>query len=396
MINKSYKIEMKIRYFDHAATTPVREEVIKEMIPYFGMEYGNASVMYSLGRSAKRAINTARRQVANVINCEPSEVYFTSCGSESDNLAIKGFAYANREKGNHIITSKIEHHAVLDSCKSLEKEGFRVTYLNVDEKGFIDVAQLLNSITPDTILITIMFANNEIGTIEPIEEIGRIAKEKNIVFHTDAVQAIGNARIDVKKMNIDMLSLSGHKFYAPKGVGALYIKDGIKIKKLQDGGEQESNLRAGTENVAEIVGLGKAINLIYGQFDEYNSKLKELRDYYISEVQRSIPNVKVNGDLVERLPGNASISFSGVDGSELLFKLDELGICASAGSACSTSNPEPSHVLTAIGLEKEYINGTLRVSFGKDNTKEDAQYLVESLKSIINSKSLSRILCKFS
>lgn len=386
MINISYKIEMKIRYFDHAATTPVREEVIKEMIPYFGMEYGNASVMYSLGRSAKRAINTARRQVANVINCEPSEVYFTSCGSESDNLAIKGFAYANREKGKHIITSKIEHHAVLDSCKSLEKEGFRVTYLNVDEKGFIDVAQLLNSITPDTILITIMFANNEIGTIEPIEEIGRIAKEKNIVFHTDAVQAIGNARIDVKKMNIDMLSLSGHKFYAPKGVGALYIKDGIKIKKLQDGGEQECNLRAGTENVAEIVGLGKAINLIYGQFDEYNSKLKELRDYYISEVQRSIPNVKVNGDLVERLPGNASISFSGVDGSELLFKLDELGICASAGSACSTSNPEPSHVLTAIGLEKEYINGTLRVSFGKDNTKEDAQYLVESLKSIINSK----------
>lgn len=386
MINISYKIEMKIRYFDHAATTPVREEVIKKMIPYFGMEYGNASVMYSLGRSAKRAINNARRQVANVINCEPSEVYFTSCGSESDNLAIKGFAYANREKGNHIITSKIEHHAVLDSCKSLEKEGFRVTYLNVDEKGFIDVAQLLNSITPDTILITIMFANNEIGTIEPIEEIGRIAKEKNIVFHTDAVQAIGNARIDVKKMNIDMLSLSGHKFYAPKGVGALYIKDGIKIKKLQDGGEQECNLRAGTENVAEIVGLGKAINLIYGQFDEYNSKLKELRDYYISEVQRSIPNVKVNGDLVERLPGNASISFSGVDGSELLFKLDELGICASAGSACSTSNPEPSHVLTAIGLEKEYINGTLRVSFGKDNTKEDAQYLVESLKSIINSK----------
>ena len=386
MINISYKIEMKNRYFDHAATTPLRQQVIKEMIPYFGMEYGNASVMYSLGRSAKRAINNARRQVANVINCEPSEVYFTSCGSESDNLAIKGFAYANREKRNHIITSKIEHHAVLDSCKSLEKEGFRVTYLNVDEKGFIDVAQLLNSITPDTILITIMFANNEIGTIEPIEEIGRIAKEKNIVFHTDAVQAIGNARIDVKKMNIDMLSLSGHKFYAPKGVGALYIKDGIKIKKLQDGGEQECDLRAGTENVAEIVGLGKAINLIYGQFDEYNSKLKELRDYYISEVQRSIPNVKVNGDLVERLPGNASISFSGVDGSELLFKLDELGICASAGSACSTSNPEPSHVLTAIGLEKEYINGTLRVSFGKDNTKEDAQYLVESLKSIINSK----------
>lgn len=383
MLNMPYENEMKIRYFDHAATTPVREEVIKEMIPYFGTEYGNASAMYSIGRNARRVINIARRQVAEVINCEPSEVYFTSCGSESDNLAIKGYAYANRSKGNHIITSKIEHHAVLDSCRSLEKEGYSVTYLNVDENGFIDINQLLNSITDKTILITIMFANNEIGTIEPIMEIGKIAKERNIAFHTDAVQAIGNALINVKQMNIDMLSLSGHKFYAPKGVGALYIKKGITLKKLQDGGEQESNLRSGTENVAEIVGLGKAIELIYRQFDEYNNKLKKLRDYYISEVRNKIPNTKVNGDLEKRLSGNANISFAGVDDSELLFKLDELGICASAGSACSTSNPEPSHVLTAIGLNKEFINGTLRISFGKDNNIEDVDYLVKSLSNII-------------
>ena len=265
---------MKIRYFDHAATTPVRDEVIKEMLPYFGIEYGNASVMYSLGRNAKRAIKKAREQVAYALNADINEIYFTSCGSESDNLAIKGFAYENKNRGNHIITSKIEHHAVLDSCKSLEKEGFNVTYLDVDKNGIVDIQELINSITPKTILISIMFANNEIGTIEPIEEIGKIAKQKNIIFHTDAVQAIGNAKIDVKKLNIDMLSLSGHKFYAPKGVGALYIRNGIKVRKLQDGGEQESNMRAGTENVAEIVGLGKAIELIYNEFDSYNLKIK--------------------------------------------------------------------------------------------------------------------------
>lgn len=375
--------KMKIRYFDHAATTPVREEVIKEMIPYFGVEYGNASVMYSLGRSAKKAINKAREQIANTINCNPHEIYFTSCGSESDNLAIKGFAYANKEKGNHIITSKIEHHAVLDSCKTLERQGFRVTYLNVDENGKIDMNELLNSITPETILISIMFANNEIGTIEPIEEIGKIAKERNIAFHTDAVQAIGNTRIDVQKLNIDMLSLSGHKFYAPKGVGALYVKNGVEFEKLQDGGEQEQNKRAGTENVAEIVGLGKAIELIYNEYDEYNAKLRELRNYFFSELQKNFENIKINGDLENRLPGNANVSFKNVDGSELLFKLDEYGICASAGSACSTANPMPSHVLTAIGLEKEMLNGTLRFSFGKDNTKEDIDYLINKLKEII-------------
>ncbi len=374
---------MKIRYFDHAATTPVREEVIKEMIPYFGVQYGNASVMYSLGRNARKAMNNARDKVANAINCDMNEIYFTSCGSESDNLAIKGFAYANRNKGNHIITSKIEHHAVLDSCKSLEKEGFKVTYLNVEENGVVDLQELVNSITPETILISIMFANNEIGTIEPIERIGEIAKKHNIVFHTDAVQAVGNLRIDVKALNIDMLSLSGHKFYAPKGVGALYVKEGIDFKKLQDGGEQENNKRAGTENVAEIVGLGKAIELIYNEFDSYNKKLTELRDYYISKVKENITGIKVNGDMSNRLPGNANISFKGITGSELLLKLDEAHICTSAGSACSTSNPGPSHVLTAIGLDKEYLNGTLRVSFGRDNTKEDVDYLVDTIKKIV-------------
>ena len=377
---------MEIKYFDHAATTPVREEVIKEMLPYFGVQYGNASNMYSLGRNAKRAINNARKKVADVLNCDINEIYFTSCGSESDNLAIKGFAYANKEKGNHIITSKIEHHAVLNSCKSLEKEGYEVTYLNVDKNGIIDLEELINSITNKTILISIMFANNEIGTIQPIQLIGKIAKEKNIAFHTDAVQAIGSCVIDVRKMNIDMLSLSGHKFYAPKGVGSLYVKQGIKFNKLQDGGEQENGKRAGTENVAEIVGIGKAIELIYSEFESYNRHLKELRDYYISKVSENLNDIKINGDIENRLSGNANISFKGINGSELLFKLDEANICASAGSACSTSNPEPSHVLTAIGLDKEYLNGTLRVSFGRSNTKEDVDYLVNNIKSIIEQK----------
>ena len=374
---------MKIRYFDNAATTPVREEVLKEMLPYFGVEYGNASTMYSIGRNARRAMNHSRRQVAEAINCNVDEIYFTSCGSESDNLAIKGYALANKDKGNHIITSKIEHHAVLDTCKTLEKQGFKVTYLNVDSNGFVDLNQLVNSINDKTILITIMFANNEIGTIEPIEQIGQIAKQKKIVFHTDAVQAIGNMKIDVKKLNIDMLSLSGHKFYAPKGVGALYVKNGINFNKMIDGGEQESNKRAGTENVAEIVALGKAIELINNEYEEYNKKLINLRDYYIDRVQKEIKNVKVNGDLEKRLPGNANISFKEIDGEELLLKLDEVGICASAGSACSTSNPQPSHVLTAIGLEKEYLDGTLRVSLGRDNNKEDVDFLVDNLKRII-------------
>jgi len=377
---------LKIRYFDHAATTPVSKEVLEEMLPFFTLQYGNASSMYSIGRQAKKAMEQARRRVAVAIGAKPKEIYFTSCGSESDNLAIKGIAYANKQKGNHIITSKIEHPAVLHTCQILEKQGFEVTYLNVDENGFIDLQQLKNSIRPTTILISIMFANNEIGTIEPIEVIAQIAKQHHIIFHTDAVQAIGNVKINVEQMQIDALSMSGHKFYAPKGVGALYIKEGIAFEKIQDGGHQEHDKRAGTENVAEIVGLGKAIENIYQQFEEYNQKLITLRDFYITQVEKLIPNAKLNGDRIKRLPGNANFSFANSNAQKLLFALDEQGICASAGSACSTGSLSPSHVLTAIGLPANLANGTLRVTFGKENSIEDVKFLVKNLQSILQTQ----------
>lgn len=377
---------MNIKYFDHAATTRVDEEVLKEMIPYFNLEYGNASAIYSIGRRAKKAIEHARMQVAKSINADPKEIYFTSGGSESDNLAIKGIAYANREKGNHIITSKIEHPAVLNTCKTLEKQGFTVTYLNVDENGFINLEELERSITEKTILITIMFANNEIGTIEPIDEIGRIAKKSNIIFHTDAVQAVGNVKIDVKNLKIDALSMSAHKFYGPKGIGAVYIKSGIKIDRIQDGGHQERNKRSGTENVAGIVGLGKAIEKVYKNFDAYNEKLINLRDYYIKEVKEKIPEIKINGDLKNRLPGNANVSFKNVDAEVLLLDLDSNGICASAGSACSSGSSEPSHVLVAIGLTNEIAQGTLRITIGEENTKEDIDFLVNVLQKSIEKR----------
>lgn len=374
---------MEIRYFDNAATTKVKEEVLKEMFPYFSVEYGNPSSMYSIGRSSRRAIETARKRVAELINCKPKEIYFTSCGSESDNMALKGIAYANKEKGNHIITSKIEHPAILNSCKTLEKQGYRITYLNVDEEGNIDISELENSINEDTILISIMFANNEIGTIEPIEQISKIAKKHNIIFHTDAVQACGNIKIDVKEMGIDMLSLSGHKINAPKGVGALYVREGIEFDRFLDGGHQEKNKRAGTENVAEIVGLGKACEIAKNNLESHINKLKELRDFYINQVEEKIENIKLNGPRDNRLPGNANISFKGVNGSELLLKLDEKGICASAGSACSTGSSSPSHVLTSIGLDSKMAEGTLRVSFSEENSKEDVEYLVENLERIV-------------
>lgn len=374
---------MEIRYFDNAATTKVKEEVLKEMFPYFSVEYGNPSSMYSIGRSSRRAIEKARKRVAELINCKPKEIYFTSCGSESDNMALKGIAYANKEKGNHIITSKIEHPAILNSCKTLEKQGYRITYLNVDEEGNIDISELENSINEDTILISIMFANNEIGTIEPIEQISKIAKKHNIIFHTDAVQACGNIKIDVKDMGIDMLSLSGHKINAPKGVGALYIREGIEFDRFLDGGHQEKNKRAGTENVAEIVGLGKACEIAKNNLESHINKLKELRDFYINQVEEKIENIKLNGPRDNRLPGNANISFKGVNGSELLLKLDEKGICASAGSACSTGSNSPSHVLTSIGLDSKMADGTLRVTFCEENSKEDVEYLVENLKNIV-------------
>ena len=374
---------MKIRYFDNAATTPVREEVLKEMIPYFCQNFGNASAAYSLGRESKRAIDKARFRVANAIGANMNEIYFTSCGSESDNLAIKGVVYANKSKGRHIITSKIEHHAVLNTCKTLEKQGVEVTYLNVDKNGTVDLGMLVNSIRKDTILISIMAANNEIGTIQPIEPIGKIAKAHNILFHTDAVQAIGNMRIDVNKLGIDLLSMLGHKFYAPKGIGALYVRRGVEFEKLQDGGHQEKDKRAGTENIAQIIGLGKAIELIYNDFEKYNDKLTSLRDLYITEIEKNIPQAKLNGDRKNRLPGNANFSFKGINSQELLFKLDEVGICASAGSACSTGDSEPSHVLSAIGLDKDLANSALRVSFGCFNTKDDVEFLVNNIVSFV-------------
>ena len=373
----------KIRYFDHSATTYVKEEVLKEMLPYFSLEYGNPSSMYSLGRNAKKIKEEARKKVALAINSNPEEIYFTSCGSESDNLAVKGIAYANRYKGNHIITSKIEHPAVLNTCKSLEKEGYRVTYLDVDKEGIVNLEQLRNSITTNTILISIMFANNEIGTIEPIYEIGEIAKMYNIIFHTDAVQAIGNIKIDVKKMNIDALSMSAHKFYGPKGVGALYVKSNVDFDKIQDGGHQEKDKRAGTENIPGIVGLGKAIEISNRDIERYNEKLQVLRDYLISQVEKKIPNIKINGHRIKRLPGNVNISFDGIDGGELLLNLDEYGICASSGSACSTGNTNPSHVLTAIGLPENLSKGALRITIGEENTKDDVDYLIKCLENIV-------------
>ena len=375
---------MKIRYFDNAATTKVKEEVLEEMFPYFLEQYGNPSSMYFLGREAKRALEKARKRLSDLINCKAQEIYFTSCGSESDNTAIKGIAYKNKEKGKHIITSKIEHPAVLHTCQALEKDGFEVTYLNVDKYGFINLEELENSIKKDTILISIMFANNEIGTIEQIEEISKIAKSHNIIFHTDAVQACGNIDIDVEKLGIDMLSLSGHKLNAPKGVGALYVKEGIEFQKFMDGGHQEKNKRGGTENVAEIVGLGKASELAKNNLKQHQEHLKTLRDYYIKNIEEKLPDAKLNGPRENRLPGNANFSFPGINGEELLIHLDERGICASAGSACTTGTTKPSHVLVAIGLDKNLTKGALRVSFGDENTLEDVDFLVNSLVEIIN------------
>lgn len=375
---------MKEIYFDHSATTAVKREVLNEMIPYFNLEYGNPSSLYYIGRETKRAIECARRKVARAINCCEEEVYFTSCGSESDNLAIKGFAYANRCRGNHIITSKIEHPAVLNTCKNLEGKGFRVTYLNVDENGFIDINQLKrNIICNDTILISIMMANNELGTIQNIKEIGKIAHCNNIVFHTDAVQAVGNIKIDVQSMNVDMLSMSAHKFYGPKGVGALYVRKGINFERIQDGGHQEKNKRSGTENVAGIVGLGKAIEIATYNIDRYNKKLLALRQYCISRLIENIKDIKINGDLTNRLPGNINVSFKGCDSSDILMKLDEVGICASGGSACSSGTATPSHVLMAIGLDREWLEGTIRITLGDENIKEDIDYLVVNLIEII-------------
>lgn len=374
---------MKTIYFDHAATTAVAPEVKEAMEPYFCENYGNASSLYELGYKSKEAINIARGNVAKAINAKPNEIYFTSCGSESDNLALKGVARAHRQNGNHIITSKIEHPAVLNACRQLEKEGFRVTYLNVDKNGFIDLEELKNSINSKTILVSIMFANNEVGTIEPIKEISRIVHSNNAIFHTDAVQAVGNIKIDVKEMGIDLLSMSAHKFYGPKGVGALYVRDSIDFIQLQNGGHQENDKRAGTENVAGIVGLGKAIEIANDNVMQNNEKLLNLRNYCIEQIKNRIPYIRINGDLNSRLLGNINISFLYVNGKDLVKLLAKKGICTSSGSACSSGLSQPSHVLLAMGLSEDIASSALRITLGKENTKEDIDYFVDELEKIV-------------
>ncbi len=370
-------------YLDNSATTPLKKEVLDEMLPYLTEHYGNPSSIYKIGREAKAAIEAAREQVAKALGAEPKEIFFTGCGTEADNWAIKGIALAKEKKGKHIITSKIEHHAVLHTLESLEKQGFEVTYLDVDEYGKISLDELRASIRPDTILITIMTANNEVGTIEPIREIGAIAKEHGVLFHTDAVQAIGSIDIDVKEMNIDLLSLSAHKFGGPKGVGAMFARKNVLPAVFMHGGGQERARRAGTENVASIVGLGKAIELATKDIEKKTAKIRAMRDRLIKEIPEKIPYVKLNGHPTDRLPGNVNFSFNFIEGEALLLMLDLNGIAASSGSACTSGSLDPSHVLLALGLPHEIAHGSLRLSIGEINRDEDIDYVLEVLPTIV-------------
>ena len=374
---------MKKIYLDNSATTRLDDDVLAKMMPYLQEEYGNASSIYSLGRSARKALEEARGVVASLINCNPNEIYWTSGGSESDNTAIKGIMRANKDKGRHLIVSKIEHPAILESAKALVKEGFEVSYVGVLPDGTVDLDELKSLIREDTVLISVMFANNEIGTIEPIKKIAEIAHTHNIIFHTDAVQAMGAIKIDVASLGIDSLSMSAHKFYGPKGMGALYMKKGIKWTKFVDGGHQEQNKRAGTSNVAGAVGLAAALQEAYDKMDEHNQKLRKLRDFYETEIEKRIPYIKFNGNKENRLPGLSNISFKFIEGEGLLLNLDLKGICASSGSACTSGSLNPSHVLLAIGLPHEIAHGSLRISIGKYNTKEDMDYLITNLEEIV-------------
>ena len=370
-------------YLDYAATTYVKPEVLEEMLPYFTQKFGNPSSFYSISRENRMAIDKARAQVAKALNCDVNEVYFTGGGSEADNWAIKGIASAHKNKGNHIITTKIEHHAVLHTCQYLEKHGFEVTYLDVDDKVLVNLEELKNAITDKTILVSIMFANNEIGTIEPIKQIGEICRERKIFFHTDAVQAVGNVAIDVKDMNIDLLSLAGHKIYGPKGVGVLYIRKGIKIDNLIHGGSQERNRRAGTENIPGVVGLGKAIELATDNLEEHRNKMIALRDRLIEGLLK-VPYTRLNGaEGDKRLPGNVNVCFEFVEGESILLSLDFKGICASSGSACTSGSLDPSHVLLAIGLPHEIAHGSLRLTLGEGSKEEDVDYILEVIPPII-------------
>ncbi|HQA99343.1 MAG TPA: cysteine desulfurase NifS [Candidatus Dojkabacteria bacterium] len=359
------------------------KEVIDSMQPYLNEIYGNASSIYSIGRETKKAIEVAREKVAKAINADSNEIYFTGSGTEADNWAIKGIAFANQHKGKHIITTNIEHHAVLHTCEYLEKFGFETTYVPVKENGIVDVNDIKGAIREDTILISVMFANNEIGTIQPIKEIGELAKEKNIYFHTDAVQTIGNIPVDVKELNVDLLSLSAHKFHGPKGVGALYVRNGVNIDNLLHGGGQEKRRRASTENIAGIVGLGTAIEITTKNIDEKVKYLIKLREKTINGLIENIPDIIVNGDREKRLPGNVNVCFKYIEGESILLHLDQYGICASSGSACTSGSLEPSHVLLAIGLPHEIAHGSLRLSFSEENTEEEVDYLLEKLPPII-------------
>ena len=373
----------KIIYMDNAATTAVSQEALDTMLPFFRENFGNPSTIYSVGRNAKKELEIARERVAKALGASSKEIFFTSCGTESDNWAIKGAAFEGLKKGkNHIITSKIEHHAVLHTAQYLEKKGFDVTYLDVDSQGLVDPKDVENAITEKTALVTIMYANNEIGTIEPIEEIGKICKDKGVLFHTDAVQAVGHVPIDVKKQNIDMLSLSAHKFHGPKGVGALYIRKGVRIETFMEGGAQESGKRAGTENTAEIAALGKAIEIACSEIEEKNSRLIKKRDKLITELLK-IERSRLNGHREKRLPGSVNISFEGIEGESLLLLLDMAGICASSGSACTSGSLDPSHVLLAIGLPHEIAHGSLRLSLDESNTDEEIDFVIEKVSKAV-------------
>lgn len=370
-------------YLDNSATTPVKPQVLDAMLPFLKEEYGNPSSIYKKAAASANAVSKAREQVAQALGATASEIFFTACGTEADNWAIKGAAFANQKKGKHIISSQIEHHAVLHSLEYLEKQGFTVTYLPVDSEGKVRPEDLKNAITDETILVTIMMANNEIGTVEPIAELAEIAKEKNILFHTDAVQAVGSIPVDVKDLGVDMLSLSAHKFGGPKGVGALYIKKGTKIDTFMHGGAQERNRRAGTENVAGLAGLGEAISLATANLTEKAKRIEGLRNKLIDGVLKAIPDSHVNGSLTDRLPGNANFCFRYIEGEALLLRLDAKGVAASSGSACTSGSLDPSHVLLALGLPHEIAHGSLRLSIGEQNTEEDIDYVLEILPGIV-------------
>jgi cysteine desulfurase len=375
-------MEKKI-YLDNAATTKTRPEVVEAMLPYFTEKFGNPSSIYEFATQNKKVVDEARETIAKALRAETADIYFTAGGTESDNWALKAAAEAYSSKGKHIITSKIEHHAILHTCDYLEKEGYEITYIDVDENGILKLNELKKAIRPTTILISVMFANNEIGTMQPIKEIGEIAKEHNILFHTDAVQAFGQVDIDVNELNIDMLSASGHKLNGPKGIGFLYIRKGLKLKSFVHGGGQERHRRAGTENVPGIVGLGKAVEIAMNTMEERQKKEIALRDLLITRILREVPYVRLNGDRTRRLPNNANFSFQFIEGESLLIMLDMQNICASSGSACTSGSLDPSHVLLAIGLPHEIAHGSLRLSMGEGSTEEDVDYVLEVVPPII-------------